>query len=142
MDRPMTRARRGFTLIEAIAAMVILVTAVPPMLWAIRDAQLKQVGPVMLSRARCLATEKLEEIIADRHSTTRGYAWIQTGRYAAESTVSGYAGFSRSVSIVEAGASLSGAGTGYKTITVTISWTDGTGTPRSLAVSTVVTDYT
>jgi hypothetical protein len=138
----MKPSRRGFTLIEAIAGMVILLTAVPPMLWAIRDAQLKQVGPVMLSRARSLATEKLEEVIADRHSSSRGYAWIQTARYAAEAPVAGFTGFSRSVSIVETGASLSGAGTGYKTVTVTVSWTDGTGTPRSLAVSTVVTDYT
>lgn len=136
------RRGRGFTLIEAIAAMVILLTAVPPMLWAIRDAQLKQVGPVMLSRARCLATEKLEEVIADRHSTTRGYAWIQNSRYAAESPVSGFTGFARSVSIVETGASLSGSGTGYKTITVTVTWTDGMGVARSFAVSTVVTDYT
>lgn len=137
----MRRVRRGFTLIEAILAMVILATAVPPMLWAIRDAQRKQAGPVLLSRARCLATEKLEEVIADRHSTTRGYAWIQTSRYPAESPVSGFPGFGRTVSIAETGATLSGAGTGYKTVTVTVSWTDGMGTARSFAVSTVVTDY-
>lgn len=134
--------QRGFTLIEAIVAMVILTTAVPPMLWAIRDAQLRQVGPVMLSRARSLATEKIEEVIADRHSTTRGYAWVLTSRYPAESPVPGYAGFARSVSVVETGAALSGGGTGYKTVTVTVAWTDGTGAARSLAVSTVVTDYT
>jgi hypothetical protein len=126
---------------EAIAAMVILSVAVPPMLWAIRDARQQQVGPVLVSRARCLAAEKIEEVIADRHSTTRGFAWIQSARYPAESPVAGFAGFARSVSIAETGASLSGAGTGYKVITVTVTWTDGTGDARSLSLSTVVTDY-
>jgi prepilin-type N-terminal cleavage/methylation domain-containing protein len=143
MERAVNRSRRaGFTLIEAIAAMVILSVALPPMLWAIRDAQVRRVGPIMASRARFLATEKLEEVIADRHSATRGYAWVATARYADEASVAGFPGFARAVAVAETDASLVGAGTGYKTVTVTISWTDVGGIPRSLVVSTVITDYT
>ncbi len=134
--------RRGFTLIEAIAAMVILSVALPPMLWAVRDAQVRRIGPVMASRARFLATEKLEEVIADRHGTTRGYAWVITSRYATESPVAGFAGFDRTVTVTETGADLVSAGAGYKTVTVTITWTDAGGVGRSLTVSTVITDYT
>ena len=35
------RPRAGFTLIETIAAIVILSLAIPPMLWAVREAHLK-----------------------------------------------------------------------------------------------------
>lgn len=137
----MRAPRRAFTLIEAIAAMVILSVALPPMLWAVRDASLRRVGPVQVSRARFLATERLEEVIADRHSPSRGYAWVATARYAAEAEVDGFPGFARSTRVMETGAGLSGAGTGYKTAIVTVTWTDAGGVERSLEVSTVVTDY-
>lgn len=133
---------RGFTLIEAIIAIVILTIAVPSMFWSIREAQRKRVDPVMVSRARWLASERLEDIIADRHSTTRGWSYVVNANYAAESPVSGFAGFTRSVSIAETGASLSGGGTGYKTVTVTVGFIDGKGAARTLALAAVVTDYT
>ncbi len=67
----MTRTRRaGFTLIETIAAIVILAVAVPPMLWAVTESQRQRINPMMVSKARWLAVEKMEDIIADRHSTT------------------------------------------------------------------------
>lgn len=133
--------RRGFTLIEAIAAMVILSIGVPPILWAVRDAQVRRAGPILASRARFLATEKLEEVIADRHSTTRGYAWVNSSRYPPESPVPGFPGFTRSVAVAETAADLVSAGAGYKKITVTVSWTNPWTGAQSMAVSTVVTDY-
>jgi prepilin-type N-terminal cleavage/methylation domain-containing protein len=133
---------RGFTLIETIIAIVVLSIAVPPMLWSIRESHIQRVGPMMASKARWLATEKLEDIIADRHSTTRGYAYLVTANYAAEASISGSAGFTRTVTFTETAADLSTAGTGYKRCTVTVGWTDGAGTARSLSISSVVTDYT
>ena len=98
---------------------------------------------MLTNRARFLAQEKLEDIIADRHSTTRGYAYVVNANYAAEAAVSGFTNMSRSVSITESGANLvGGSGTGYKTVTVTIGFRDGRNTARTLALSTVVTDYT
>ena len=136
------RGRRGFTLIESIAAVVILSIATPPMLWAIREAHTQRVNHVLSSRARWLATEKLEDVIADRHSTTRGYTYLVTGNYATESSVTGYTNFARSVTFTETDADLSTSGSGYMTVDVTVTWTDAVGTAQSLTVSTVLTDYT
>lgn len=134
-------ARRGFTLIEAIIALVIMSIALPAMLWAIRDSVRRRADPVLLSRARWLASERLEDVIADRHSPARGYSYVVTGNYSAEAPVSGFTGMNRSVSISET-APGGGAGTGWKTATVTVSYTDGQGVSRSLQLATVLTDYT
>lgn len=143
LAHPHTRsARRAFSLIEALIALVILSVAMPTMLWAVRDSISRRANPVLASRARWLAAEKLEDIIADRNSPTRGYSYIVAGNYAAESSVSSFTNFSRSVSISETGVALSGAGTGYKSVTVTIGYTDGGGTARTFTLATVLTDFT
>ena len=132
---------RGFTIVEAIAAIVVLAIAVPPTMWAIREAHVQRVNPRMASTARWLAVEKLEDAIADRHSITRGYGFVINDNYAAENPVTGFTGFTRSVTVTETGADLMTAGTGYKRVAVTVSWTDATSTSRSLTLTTVVTDY-
>jgi hypothetical protein len=136
------RPRRAFTLVEAIAAIVILSVALPPLLFAIREAHRHRVDPVLASKARWLATEKLEDIIADRHSDTRGFDYLISANYPAEAQVTGYTNFSRSVTLSEKDADLTTAGTGYMIVTVTVGWTDGGGAARSLSVSTVLTEYT
>ncbi len=143
MNAATTRhSHAGFTLIEAIIAMVILSIAVPSMLIAVRAAHEKRFRPVLASRARWLAAEKLEDVIADRHSTTRGFAYLTSSHYAAEQSIAGYPGFTRSVAFVQTGSDLVTAGAGYITVTVTVSWTDTGAASRSLALSTVLTDYT
>lgn len=144
MRRLATRTTgRGFTLIEAITAVVVLAIAVPGMFWGIRDAQMRRIDPLQASKARWLAAEKLEDIIADRHSSTRGYTYVVSNNYATENSITGFQGFARSVNVSESGASLvSGSGTGYKTVTVTVSFKDGRNTTRTLALATVITDYT
>lgn len=133
--------RRAFTLIETIMAIVILSLAVPAMLWAMKDAVSKRVDPVLADQARWLAVEKIETIMSDRHSTSRGYAYVVNANYAAENPVSGFTKFSRSVNIVETAADLTSAGTGYKKVTVTVSYTDGQNAARSFALDTVLTEY-
>jgi len=137
------RRSRGFTIIETLAAVVILSIAVPPMLWAINEAHVQRVDPVMTSRARWLAVEKLEDIIADRHSTTRGFSYLTTGNYPAENPVTGFGAFNRSVALNETDADLvsTSGNLGYMNVDVTVTWNDGTGTSRSLTIATVVTDY-
>lgn len=132
---------RSFTLIETVAAIVILAVGVPPLLWAIRDAQVQRVNPVLASRARWLATEKLEDIIADRHSATRGYAYLAAGNYPAEPTITGFPAFSRSVTLTETQADLSTPGSGFMIVTVSVDWMDARGVARTLAVSTVLASY-
>ena len=140
-----TARRTGFTLIETVAAIVILAVAVPPMLWAVTEAQRQRINPMLASRARWLAVEKLEDIVADRHSTTRGYSYLVTGNYAAENPVPGYTGFIRSVTFLETKADLvttSPAPLGYMTVTVIVGWNDADLAARTLDISTVLTDYT
>ena len=139
----MADARRGgFTLIETIAAIVILAIALPPMLFAVRDAHVQRVNPMLASQARWLATEKLEDILADRHSETRGYDYLTPGNYPAEPSVSGFPAFGRSVTFAETEADLSSPGDGYMTVTVHVSWVDATSTARTLSIATVITEYT
>ncbi len=136
-----TPGQRGFTLIETIAAVVVIAVAVPPMLWSMRDAQIQRVNPILASRARWLATEKLEDVIADRHSSTRGYDYLIAANYASESPVPGFANFDRTVTLAETAADLASAGTGYMTITIEVSWDDAVGDPQSLSVASVVTEF-
>jgi len=139
--RPHRLTQRGFTLVETVAAVIILSIAIPPMLWSIRQAQINRVNPMMVSKARWLATEKLEDIVADRHSSTRGYGYVIAANYPTENPVAGYTGFRRTVTITETAADLVTVGTGYKKVTVTVTWTDATATSRSLPLTTIVTDY-
>ena len=119
----------------------MLSIAVPPMLWAVREAHIHRVNPVMASRARWLATEKLEDVIADRYSTTRGYDYLSSSNYTDEATIVGFPGFTRSVAFAETGPDLASAGTGYMQATVTVTWLDATDTTRTLQISTVLTEY-
>jgi prepilin-type N-terminal cleavage/methylation domain-containing protein len=128
----------GFTLIEAIIAVVILSISVPTMLYAVRGAHLQRVNPMMASTARWLTTEKLEDIIADSHSATRGYSYVTTANYPVETSISSFPGYARSVSVTETAADLVSVGTGYKRVVVTVSWTDATSTARSLSITTVI----
>jgi hypothetical protein len=129
-------------LIEAVASVVMLAVLIPPTMWAIREGHKQRVNPMLASRARWLATEKLEDVIADRHSATRVYSYLTSGNYTAEASISGFPGFTRSVAFAETEADLTTAGSGYMRVTVTVNWTDAAGTPRSLSIATIVTDYT
>lgn len=131
----------AFTLIEAIAVIVLLAIAVPGMIWALRDAQVKRADPVMVSRAQWLAAERLETIIADRQSDARGYSYIIASNYPPETIISGFPGFTRSVAIVNTQADLTTSGNGYKRATVTTTYRSSSGQSRSLTLSTVLTDY-
>ena len=138
--QPAQRGRRGFTLIETIAALVILAVALPPMMFALRQSTIDRIDPIRFSQARWLAAERLEDIIADRHSTTRGYDWVTGDHYPAEAAVPSNLAFARRVTIAETGPDLASAGSGYKTVTVTLSWVDSKHQPRSLEVATVLTE--
>jgi prepilin-type N-terminal cleavage/methylation domain-containing protein len=148
----MTRTRRtGFTLIETVAAIVILAVAVPPMLWAVTESQRQRMNPMMVSKARWLAVERIEDVIADRHSTTlRGYDWVvNSNDYVVENPgdIAGNPGFKREVkTLTETGADLDlgnpVVGGGYLTVTVTVGWVDAKGDNQTLDISTVLTDYT
>ena len=137
-----SRSPFGFTLIETIAAVVILTIALPPMLVAIHDSHHKRANPILAMRARWLAEGKLEDIIADRHSGTRGYAYLVGTNYPNEDVITGFPGFSRIVTLTETEADLVTPGQGYMGVRVMVSWTDAQGDPRTLGIDTILTEYT
>jgi prepilin-type N-terminal cleavage/methylation domain-containing protein len=144
----MARARpSGFTLIETVAAIVILAVAIPPMMWAVSQAHHQRANPMLASKARWLAVEKLEDIIADRHSSTRGWSHLEdpATNYPNENPgdITGYPQFGRAVTEEEYDADLTTVNEegGYKVYTVTVTWTDADGNAQSLAISTVLTLY-
>ena len=138
------RRSAGFTLVELVAAIVLLAVAVPPMIWAMRQAEHDFVDPILTSRARWIATEKLEDVIADRHSQTRGYDFLVPANYPFEAvgSIPGFPGYSRDVSFSETTADLSTPGDGYMTVTVTVTWTGAAGQSRQTSLSTVQKEYT
>ena len=136
------RPRGAFTILEAVAAVVIIGVAIPPMLWGVKQAHAHRSAKVLASRARWLAAEKLEDIIADRHSTTLGYTYLTAANYPDEPEVPGFENFARAVTFQETAADLASAGAGYMTVTCTVAFRDASGQTRSLALATVVTDYT
>lgn len=133
-------SRPGVTIMECVAAVVLLGMTAPPMLWAMREAQQDRAASALVTRARWLAAERLEDIIADRHSATRGFSYLQSANYPAETVVAGFPGFSRTVALNQTGVTLTGSGSGYMTVSVTVSWNDGVGA-RSVTLATVLTDY-
>lgn len=135
------RSHNAFTLIEAIAAIILLSIATPAMFWVIRDAQTRRADPSSLVTARWLATERLETIIADRHNPERGYAYVLQGNYPNESLVAGFNGFTRSVSVSETGPDLAGVGAGYKQVRVRVGYSVRPGQTSSFELATVITDY-
>lgn len=141
MRQPSAECRRGFSLIEAIIAIVILSVAIPPMFWAVRDAADRRAEPVMLARARWLAAEKIEDLIADRHCPGRGYGHLVSANYPAEASVPGFAGFARQVEIAERSVNLTSAGTGYKVATVRVTYPGARGAVRTFELAAVLADY-
>ena len=137
-----TTHTRGFTLIEAIVAVIIIGVSMPAMLWALGQANLDRVSPVQASTARWLAMEKLEDVLADRADPARGYDYILSTNYPAESSVSGYTSFSRSVTITLTDTSFNAGGTGTKVITVSVSWVHHDGQTHTVSLSSAVTDMT
>lgn len=136
-----TLTRRALTLLEVICAVIIVGVASPALLTAVRDATVRRASAQQQITARWLACEKLEDITADRHSASRGWAYIASVNYPDEPTVDGFTAFSRATTIAETGVDLSSAGTGYRRVTVTVTYVDAALGAKSFTIATVLTDY-
>jgi Tfp pilus assembly protein PilV len=128
-SRPGFRGR-GVTLLETVFAVLLLGISVPPILGFFAQGTLSSIAPERQTAAYFLAMERLEEIIADRHSSTRGYSYLAAAHYLAES-LSG--GFTRTVAFDEvssADLTTHQAGSGYLLITVNVQYTAPAGSYR------------
>ena len=115
---------RATTIIEVVTAIVILSVALPSLMRAFADSTNQTVLPVNATVASFLATERMEQIIARRYRNDSGYDALTTVNFPAESPVSGFGRFSRSVTITEVDTNLatSGSAVGYRKVKVTVTW--------------------
>lgn len=122
--------KRGTTIIEAVTAMVILSIALPALMSAFADSSRQTIFPSNAAVGSFLAIEKMEEIMARRYRGTDGYSAITSANFPAESPVTGFSYFNRSVTISYVTSALAASGTdqGYKKVTVTVTWNGGTQT--------------
>jgi prepilin-type N-terminal cleavage/methylation domain-containing protein len=137
---PTASSRRAFTLIETIAALVVLSIAVPALLWTLGNAHIQRIDPMLVTTATWLAHEKAEDVLADASCPSRGYSWVLAARYPRETTLAGFPGFSRRVRVRETGIDLASAGTGCKIVTVEVTFRNAARRQRTLTLSTLVTE--
>ena len=107
---------RGMTLIEVIMIVVVIAIAVPSLLALMSSTLFNSKESAILSQAAIFAQEKMEEIIADKKSSTRGFDYVTTeGRYPSDSPASG---FTRTVVVQSAGLIHNGIPYGQVDVTV------------------------
>lgn len=108
-------------------ALAVLSISLPSLMAAFANASTQGILPSNSTVASFLAIGRMEEIIARRYRGTDGYSAITTANFPAESAVSGYSMFSRTVSVDYVTPTLASAGSdqGYKKVTVTVGWNSG-----------------
>lgn len=107
---------RGSSMIEIITTLLFVGIALPALLQLYSYIFINSSVYEVETKAVMLGNQKMEEVITDKLSPSRGYAWITTsGRYPSES-LSG--GFVRTVVIDTAGKYFSGVSYAEAVVTV------------------------
>ena len=109
MSRATSRRRRprrvrsaaapGFTLVEVVIIIVIAGIAILPLAMLFATTSIRSSDARSASVAAQLAQAKLEEITADRNSSTRGFTYVTAGNYPAETPIPAFGAFQRSVTV-------------------------------------------
>lgn len=150
-------SRRGFTLVEAVAAIVVLGILIPPTVVIMRDAAAARVDAINMTRATWLASAVMEQVIADTSSDSLGMsalsdsvAYLTTPSSGLEARLTDVtalyatAGLSWSLTV---GDLVSGTGTPagdaaqdvYRYVEVTVNWNSRTGS-RTFQLGSLLTD--
>jgi len=108
---------RGFTLIELVLVIVIAGVALFPIAMMFASATANSPQPELVTQAVFLAQDRMENVLGDFHAPSRGYPYISTSNYPAETAISGFPGFTRSV-FVSADSTFDGVT--FKEVTVTV----------------------
>ena len=131
---------RAMTIIEVVTAIVILSVGLPPLVKAFADSSMQSHLPVNSTIASFLATERMEQIVARRYRNDTGYTALTTVNFPAESPVTGFPRFNRTVTISEVTSSLAASGSpvGYRKVRVTVTWQPNN---ASMSIERVFTDF-
>ncbi len=138
---------RGFSLIELVIVIVILGVASVGLMSVFSTGTRKSADPLLQNQALQLAQEKLDIVLGDRMNPARGFAYITSANYPAESPVAGFPGFDRSMTTCCVTAPDLNAvspctappcASGYTHVTVTVAQA---ALPGSVTVETLVTSY-
>lgn len=131
--RRMVEECDGLTLIEVILVVVVMAIAVPSLMSLMSSTLFHSGKSSILSQASIFAQEKIEEIIADKKSAARGFAYVTTtGRYPTDSPANG---FTRSVVVQTSGMIYNGVP--YAHVEVTVSHPE----ISNITLSTWLTEY-
>ena len=137
----MIQNKRGFTLIEVIITIVLLAILTSGLMAMFTTFSKSNGDPSVITQATELAQEKMEQIIADKNNSARGFSYVTAANYPAEppfNPLPSFTGFSRSVNIFyvnPTGGNLNanaGVTTNYKNITVTVTSLAGSVTTSTL----------
>lgn len=114
--RQETGTRRGMTLIETVMLITVMGVALPPMLGTMIEVTRKSMVPECRVIATNLIRDKMEELVHLRHDKGYTDSGLATGTVT-ENPVSGFAGYTRTVTVSEASE--------RKTVSVTVNWSGG-----------------
>jgi Tfp pilus assembly protein PilV len=124
----------GFSILEAVAAIVLLGIAVPPILSFLLEGARGGIFPERQTISYFLAMERMEEIIADRHSSSRGYSYLIPAHYPDESLTDGYVRMVAFSEVSPADLATPQSGSGYLKITVTVTHAAPAGSYRLTSI--------
>lgn len=130
----MRRNDAGFTLVEVVLIIVIAAVAVLPLGMLFANTSIRSSDARNAMVAAQLAQAKMEELTADKNSPSRGFAYLIAGNYPAESPVTAFPGYSRSVAFAP---DSSYDGVTFRTVTVTVTC----GNIPPVAMTTWFTSY-
>jgi Tfp pilus assembly protein PilV len=109
----------GFTLPEVVLILVIAAVAVLPLGMLFANSSIRSSEARNATVMAQLAQAKMEELAADKSSTSRGFSYLVAANYPAENPVAAFAGYSRSVAFAPDSVY---DGVTFRTVSVTVAF--------------------
>ena len=109
----------GFTLPEVVLILVIAAVAVLPLGMLFANSSIRSSEARNATVMAQLAQAKMEEIAADKSSSSRGFSYLIAANYPAENPVAAFSGHSRSVAFAPDSVY---DGVTFRTVSVTVAF--------------------